>query len=99
MREQHLREVNIKVSKGTVTVRGPIREEAGRERVLAQISSTEGVRAINDRLTVVGKPQGSAGRDHSRCAHDHFERFYLESNNWKLAYETTYRRKPCRRAY
>ena len=53
MREQHLREVNIKVSKGTVTVRGPIHGEGDRERVLAQISSTEGVRAINDRLTVV----------------------------------------------
>jgi osmotically-inducible protein OsmY len=40
VKEQHLREVNIKVRKGTVTVRGPICGEADRERVLAQISST-----------------------------------------------------------
>ena len=53
MREQQLREIKIKVKKGTVMVRGPVSGEAERERVLAQVSSTEGVRAIDDRLIVV----------------------------------------------
>lgn len=53
MREQQLREIKVKVKKGTVMVRGPVSGEAERERVLAQISSTEGVRAIDDRLIVV----------------------------------------------
>ena len=53
VREQQLREIKIRVRKGTVTLRGPVRGEAEHERVLAQISSTEGVRAVDDRLTVV----------------------------------------------
>lgn len=52
MREQQLREIKIKVKKGTVMVRGPVSGEAEREWVVAQISSTEGVRAIDDRLIV-----------------------------------------------
>jgi len=53
VRDEGLREVRIKVKRGTVTVRGPVRGIATHERVLTQVASTEGVRAIDDRLTVV----------------------------------------------
>ena len=39
--------------KSTVTLLGPVRGEGKHELVLAQMSSTEGVRALDDRLTLV----------------------------------------------
>ena len=43
--------VGLKVRKGVVTVRGTV--PANRERVLSLIASTEGVRAIRERTTMV----------------------------------------------
>ena len=51
LRNHQVDGVGLKVRKGVVTVRGTV--PANRERVLSLIASTEGVRAIRDRTTIV----------------------------------------------
>jgi osmotically-inducible protein OsmY len=51
LRNHEVDGVGLKVRSGVVTVRGTV--PANRERVLSLIASTEGVRAIRDRTTLV----------------------------------------------
>ena len=51
LRNHEVDGVGLKVRKGVVTVRGTV--PANRERVLSLIASTEGVRAIKERTTMV----------------------------------------------
>jgi osmotically-inducible protein OsmY len=51
LQSEKVDDVGLKVRKGVVTIRGEVRTKADRERILALISGTDGVKAVTDRTT------------------------------------------------